>query len=84
MKSTLDLYQCPAPPTHCLHQMTLTETFLSLPTGFDREMLIMVIGPDHDDDDHYRFDEEHDHGADDLDDDHYTVLSSMFILYDPV
>ena len=47
-------------------------------------MLIMVIGPDHDDDDHYRFDYEHYHGADDLDDDHYTVLSSMFILYDPV
>ena len=45
----------------------------------------MVIGPDYDDDDdHYCFDQERYHGADDIDDDQYTVLSSMFILYDPV
>ena len=64
--------------------MTLTGTFLSLQTGFNRKMLIMVIGPDHDDDDHYHFDYDHDHEADDLDDDHDTGMRPMFILYDPV
>ena len=82
MKSSLDLPLCLAPPSHCLHQMNQTETFLSLQTGCISTMLIMVIGPDHDDDDHYCFDYDHDHEVDNPDDDHDGQCLSFMTLCD--